>query len=558
MEFPFLCEREVGLGRLVEGRSRRRGSQAGDVYIKIGRPLRFICSGKGFEDWSPLMMNGVIASLIVTLEKAVADGRFLMDADKEFFPDVKEAHASYRSWLEHTRKDKSLAPDGRTKHPWFALASAELFDPADATNKKTTELTARFLSEFCVGALEKMRDPKGATAQYCPGGDRSVENACKQAIADTLGLESTNDKLCESVFGLFTYIYNNIPNVAVESVSGIVAGQRNGIMERVVDHYSRPGKEPPTVVDGDADPEIFDDCAVGNGQFVTLDERHKTSLVVMSMRRDSEIRDQDKERRAAQDAYYHQKREDQRAAELEALVTETMNAIDSFEMYRDRGAKTVGAMHKTLRQLKSSNAKLVYLKEQILIRVVGFGWHQFATQWSSVKDPYVGTEPHLTAHLSSVLQYELSNGAPDAAYVPQLVSRRVKQLGTPTEQRIEFNTSLQVSEAQRQQHVAAARARRDEATGGSTAHLQPHVAPPLEIGMKLEIKKPYWTGREKHMHWFACTILRLSDGKTKFGRQKKAMEKGFGLVRWDPWKPDDDDGSADEEDDEEDEEYEEE
>jgi hypothetical protein len=134
----------------------------------------------------------------------------------------------------------------------------------------------------------------------------------------------------------------------------------------------------------------------------------------------------------------------------------------------------------------------------------------------------------------------------------------VKQLGTPTEQRIEFNTSLQVSEAQRQQHVAAARARRDEATGGSTAHLQPHVAPPLEIGMKLEIKKPYWTGREKHMHWFACTILRLSDGKTKFGRQKKAMEKGFGLVRWDPWKPDDDDGSADEEDDEEDEEYEEE
>ena len=60
------------------------------------------------------------------------------------------------------------------------------------------------------------------------------------------------------------------------------------------------------------------------------------------------------------------------------------------------------------------------------------------------------------------------------------------------------------------------------------------------------------------IHWFACTILRLSDGKAKFGRQKKAMEKGFGLVRWDPWKPDDDDGSADEEDDEEDAEYEEE
>ena len=53
----------------------------------------------------------------------------------------------------------------------------------------------------------------------------------------------------------------------------------------------------------------------------------------------------------------------------------------------------------------------------------------------------------------------------------------MKKLGTPTEQRIQFEKALEISEEERKKLVMEARERREKASGGSTAHLQPHAHP---------------------------------------------------------------------------------
>ena len=69
------------------------------------------------------------------------------------------------------------------------------------------------------------------------------------------------------------------------------------------------------------------------------------------------------------------------------------------------------------------------------MRVLGFGWAQFATPWSSVKDAHVGTVAHLKAHLLKIIEEELKckqlHKLPLEAAPPPLRTRTMKQLGTP-------------------------------------------------------------------------------------------------------------------------------
>ena len=114
--------------------------------------------------------------------------------------------------------------------------------------------------------------------------------------------------------------------------------------------------------------------------------------------------------------------------------------------------------------------------------------------------------PDLLARFKEIVKYEVQNGFPDVPNTPRLTPRCVKQLGTPTEQRITFENELQISEEESSKLLMAARKERDEAAGGSTAHLQPHVAPVLKVGMKIEVLLGYFEDTKKCMSWFAGTI----------------------------------------------------
>ena len=72
------------------------------------------------------------------------------------------------------------------------------------------------------GGLRKIRDTKLALAKHVTalGGAYAYE-AMEQAHVDTIGLDATNDRLAESVFGRVDMIMRRYPGITVEAASAL-------------------------------------------------------------------------------------------------------------------------------------------------------------------------------------------------------------------------------------------------------------------------------------------------------------------------------------------------
>eukprot|EP00966_Prymnesium_polylepis_P322491 7378749-Prymnesium_polylepis.1 len=94
------------------------------------------------------------------------------------------------------------SPDGSTQHLIWKLARDELLTPVDPTNAAphVTEKTIEYIQVQCKGGLLKMLDPKLALAR-----NLELGRADMLARADTIGLDATNDRLAESIFGIWDY-----------------------------------------------------------------------------------------------------------------------------------------------------------------------------------------------------------------------------------------------------------------------------------------------------------------------------------------------------------------
>ena len=70
--------------------------------------------------------------------------------------------------------------------------------------------------------------------------------------------------------------------------------------------------------------------------------------------------------------------------------------------------------------------------------MLGLGWSEFATKFSSKDDENVGSVAHLTEHLTTILKKETARrkagSIPTEAATPAMAPKTMKQLGSPTEQ----------------------------------------------------------------------------------------------------------------------------
>ncbi|KAL3925381.1 MAG: hypothetical protein SGPRY_003662, partial [Prymnesium sp.] len=82
---------------------------------------------------------------------------------------------------------------------------------------------------------------------------------------------------------------------------------------------------------------------------------------------------------------------------------------------QERGVQSVSELRCQVEQLASDQLRLDWLREQIETRVIGLGWVEFRSQWSSGKDEAVGTVTDLTRHLSEILEAEQERVLPEAA-----------------------------------------------------------------------------------------------------------------------------------------------
>eukprot|EP00966_Prymnesium_polylepis_P259720 5999344-Prymnesium_polylepis.1 len=132
----------------------------------------------------------------------------------------------------------------------------------------------------------------------------------------------------------------------------------------------------------------------------------QVALLEMARAERAAQRELDRQDHKELDAFRVVRRKSNSELELESLIKQYALGLSFFDRYQQRGVKSVGAMQQALDGLCSDQAQLDWLREQIEMRVVGLGWVEFKSPWSSGKDDNVGSMSDLTGQLKDILEEE--------------------------------------------------------------------------------------------------------------------------------------------------------
>ena len=504
------------------------------IDLLVSRPLRWLTgSAYTLDSFSPVTMltirdgkplHPAPIDLVEDLfKKGEADGSLLLDATLDIFKpvaDVQPLFANYRKYMYE--EQFVFAPDGKTKHLIYKLAREEIFNPTDPTNQKTRLKTIeyasahhcscmlsdpwahacsdawcawcgahRYLEAQCTAGLRKMHDKKLAIAKHLASqeGASSFANS-EQMHIDTIGLDASNDRLSESVFGVYDHVLRMCPGVTMEAAAAVA-------MARLMKSFEE------------------------GGYYHSLSRHEKHALIEMARTTVVEMRAIDAADHKELDEYHVHRRKTNSQIELDALIKEYGYALSFFDRWQERGVADASAMRTALatfendpvvtaikgaadRQRKLNQLKLDYLREQIEMRVRGLGFVEFRPRmaWSSGKDEDVGTVPELTALLEDILLEErdlaCARELPDAAMVPVMKRKSMKQLGTKTVQAEELGEGVHDLSPDELLELAEKRRKELEVAGeiNAVADKQPEKPPkrddPAMVGTWLEICWRYW------------------------------------------------------------------
>ena len=335
----------------------------------------------------------------------------------------------------------------------------------------------RYLEVQCSAGLRKLHDPKLALADKLTsqGGANAFDKSA-QAHTDTIGLDANNDRLAESVFGTYDYVLRRCPGISMEAASAVAQAMRAKSFAE-------------------------------GGYFHSLPPLEAHALVQLAREIERELRAVDLAHHTELDEYHAQRRKSNSQLELDALVKQYALALSFFRRWKERGVSSIEAMETALAEReqtdvrKQTQAQLNYLREQIEMRVIGLGFVDFKTPWSSSKDETIGTVADLSELLKDILNEErerrFDGDLPEVAVVPVMKRKTFKELGTPTAQAEALATSIK--ELSPEELLALAEAKEEElVTAGEidvVGDVQPEKPPKLNdsiIGTEVEVCWRYW------------------------------------------------------------------
>ena len=206
------------------------------IDLVISRPMRWL-SGSSYllENWSPSSMGRALDLVEQLLVKAEADGSVLLDAslvgpDGTLFKEIADEQPLFHEYLKYMYEEETVVgPDGVTKHLCWQLARDEIFTPTDATNATASvkQRVIEYLEVQATAGLRKLHDPKLAIAKHLTSQEGSCAYDESATVhADTMGLDATNDRLAESVFGAYDYAMKRCPNISMEAASTMAQAMR--------------------------------------------------------------------------------------------------------------------------------------------------------------------------------------------------------------------------------------------------------------------------------------------------------------------------------------------
>ena len=226
-----------------------------------------------------------------------------------------------------------------------------------------------------------------------------------------------------------------------------------------------------------------------------LNDKLRESLVEFARRSLDGARKDGRKALAEHDAAKLARREKRVQALLNAAVEHYAYAQELFDAWTQQGAKSKREVESVIKD-KPEAQQLEFLRKQIEMRVLGLGWDQYSTRWSSRAHERVGTVAHLQALLvDEIIPEELALGRlkklPTEAAPPHHKVAAVKALGTADADALQVESRALFSEEELKAKAAGARQRRLEAgIQDDVENMQPLLPPAFTqelVGKRIEV-----------------------------------------------------------------------
>ena len=200
---------------------------------------------------------------------------------------------------------------------------------------------------------------------------------------------------------------------------------------------------------------------------------------------------------AAHDAAKLARREERVTALLNAAVDHYAYALELFDAWTQQRVKSGREVDAFLKD-KPEAQQLEFLRKQIEMRVLGLGWDNYATRWSSRADVRIVTVAHLKALLvDEILPEEKAlerlKQLPTEAAPPHHKAAVVRTLGTADADALAIESKALFSTEELKTKAEAARHRRVEAgIQDNVENMQPLRPPAFDqalVGRRIEVSR---------------------------------------------------------------------
>lgn len=474
--------------------------------LLLSMPLRWLCGcSSKLTDWSIYDFGPVLDSVLHLLERIASDGTVLLDPQLSPFSEVAEKQPSFKAWLEGLQKDVIYAPDGKSTFHWYSMLLDEARVPQNRSNMDATDMTIQLAMVMAADGLKKMRDPRVAIHDWLSSteGKYSSVHVTAEARLATIGAHATNDRV-ESNFGGFDAVIRQFRTISVDAAAGMAQQMRMHHLDPRTSHVVSDRRKAKAYEEG-----CNNRSSVGFFEH-DLTEELQASCVEMGRQLRDDARKWERSDRREQAEYKEMRRSQSLLLQVDALVERGAIAIERFNAYAGRAAKTWQEASRMLESMHPSlAAQIGYLREQIELRCLGLGWSDLEIPWKQGNETSAESLARLREHFRmKVLPIEAERfnegSVPSEAPMPDFKAKSLKQLGMATSDSTELASRALCSPEQLQGAIKREQERR-AAAGFSDAvqALQPKEAPPLDEAL---------VGKQLEICW---NYISTEDGKTK-------------------------------------------
>eukprot|EP00956_Cyclotella_meneghiniana_P011123 scaffold15566_cov34-Cyclotella_meneghiniana.AAC.1 len=324
-------------------------------------------------------------------------GKFL---DEDFmmglFSEISDKVDPFKAYLEYMFEEKLGNVVENTKSEDdkvlpYDLIRAAVFYPDRDDIRKTDDLCRELAVTAASAFLIEFRDERKATAQYLSsiGGENSLAVISESKRKAGLGKESSNST-SESLHGTVTHLMKVSGTIRLDHAAGDGMLQTNGHVDRNVSQYIKKNRNDKS--DEDEAPSLF---------FQLPEELRITAMIAAKRGAPTLRKEHDVALKLQKEADLRRKRVEHQK-NLENAKEEYIKAWDLIDIYHsERGWKKLSQAMRVFNGISSEPTRLKAVKEQITIRVKGFGWKEAAHAWSKGGTAYDSLE--LMKHFVDVI-----------------------------------------------------------------------------------------------------------------------------------------------------------